>query len=351
MRLEGLDDIPLVLPTPVGGRGLSPAQLRERAITHALAYRGYAEILPTPFIANDVFDTWGLDADDERRQTVKVLNPLDADYATLGTTLLPSMLEAVARNVARGRNDLNLFGVQQVSFKRADVTPMPSVAARPSDEELSEVVDSLPRQPLHVATVGVGEIDYTGPWGDGRAYGWEDAIESARTVARAAGVELEVRNASVLPWHPGRCAELLVDGAVVGHAGELHPQVLEDMDLPERTCAMELDVDALPLDENLPAPVLSAYPALHQDIALVVDEEVPAEDVRRVVAEGAGELLESVELFDVFRGEQLGEGKKSLALKLLFRAPDRTLTDEEANTHRLAAAELAEQKLGATLRA
>ena len=123
------------------------------------------------------------------------------------------------------------------------------------------------------------------------------------------------------------------------------------MDLPARTCAMELDVDALPLDENLPAPVLSAYPALHQDIALVVDEDVPAEDVRRVVAEGAGELLESVELFDVFRGEQLGEGKKSLALKLLFRAPDRTLTDEEANTHRLAAAELAGQKLGATLRA
>ena len=106
-----------------------------------------------------------------------------------------------------------------------------------------------------------------------------------------------------------------------------------------------------PLDEQFPAPVLSAFPALHQDIALVVDESTPAEDVRKVVEEGAGELLESVELFDVFRGEQLGEGKKSLAFSLLFRAGDRTLTDEEVNEHRLAAAELAKQRLGAEMRA
>ena len=351
VRLEGLDQIPLILPTPVGGRGLSPAQKRERAITHALAHHGYAEILPTPFVANDVFDVWGLAADDERRRTVKVQNPLDSDYAVLGTTLLPSMLEAVTRNVARGRTDLSLYGVQQVAFHRADRTPMPDVTVRPDENAVREVVDSLPYQPLHVATVGVGEIVRTGPWGGGRAYSWADAIESARVVARSAGVELAVRNGDALPWHPGRCAELLVDGTVVGHAGELHPQVLKDMGLPERTCAMELDVDALPLREVLPAPVLSSYPALHQDIALVVDEDVPAEEVRAVVEEGAGELLESVELFDVFRGEQLGEGKKSLALKLLFRAPDRTLTDEEANVHRLAAAELAQERLGATLRA
>lgn len=228
---------------------------------------------------------------------------------------------------------------------------MPDVSRRPDEDTVRELLDTLPRQPLHAATVGVGEIDYTGPWGEGRAYGWADAVESARVIARAAGVELEVENADVLPWHPGRCAALKVGGEVVGYAGELHPQVLESLGLPERTCAMEIDVDALPPTELLPAPVLSAYPALHQDIALVVDEAVPVEDVRAAIEEGAGDLLEVVELFDVFRGDQVGEGKKSLAFQLLFRAADRTLTDEEANERRLAAAEAAKEKLGAQMRA
>ena len=354
LRLEGLEDIPTVLPTPAGGRGLTPAQKRRRAIGHGLAYAGYAEVLPAPFIANDTFDVWGLDKDDPRRQTVPVQNPLEADKAVLSTTLLPNMLEAIARNVARGRSDLALFGLQQVAFKRAEASPMPSVESRPSDEVVADLLGTLPEQPLHVATVATGAIEHEGPWGAGRAYTYADAIESARQVARAAGVDVEVESAEQLPWHPGRCAAIvLTDEAktVVGYAGELHPQVLEALDLPARTCAMELDVTALPLEEKFPAPMLSAFPALHQDIALVVDETTPAEQVRKVVEEGAGELLESVELFDVFRGEQLGEGKKSLAFQLLFRASDRTLTDDEVNEHRLAAAELAKQRLNAEMRA
>lgn len=354
LRLEGLEDIPTILPTPVGGRGLTPAQKRRRAIGHGLAYAGYAEVLPSPFIANDTFDTWGLDKEDARRQTVAVQNPLESDKAILSTTLLPNLLEAIARNVARGRSDLALFGLQQVAFKRADSSPMPSVESRPEDSVVTALLDSLPLQPLHVATVATGNIEHEGPWGAGRAYSYADAIESARQVARSAGVDIAVKAAEQLPWHPGRCAAIVLasdEETVVGYAGELHPQVLEALELPARTCAMELDVSALPLDEKFPAPVLSSFPALHQDIALVVDEETPAETVRRVVEEGAGDLLESVELFDVFRGEQLGEGKKSLAFQLLFRAGDRTLTDEEANEHRLAAAELAKQRLGAQMRA
>lgn len=350
LRLEGLEDIPLVLPTPVGGRGLSPAQRRRRAVGHALAYNGYAEILPSPFIANDTFDVWGLSADDERRNAVTVQNPLESDRAILGTTLLPTMLDAVVRNVARGRNDVALFGLQQVSFARAERSPMPPVAQRPSEETVAELIGTLPHQPLHVATVATGNVEYEGPWGQGRDYTWADAIESARVVARAAGVELDVESAEQLPWHPGRCAALLVDARVVGHAGELHPQVLEALGLPARTCAMELDLSALPLVEKFPAPILSSYPGLHQDIALVVDEDVPAEQVRRIVEEGAGELLEEVKLFDIYRSGQLGEGKKSLAFSLLFRAADRTLTDEEANEHRLAAAELAAERVGAEMR-
>lgn len=352
LRLEGLEAIPSILPIPtIGARGLSPAQKRRRAIGHGLAYAGYAEVIPSPFIDAEVFNTWELDADDDRRNVVKVQNPLEADKNVLSSTLLPNMLDAIARNVARGRTDVSLFGVQQVAFKRAESTPMPDVAKRPSDEELDQLVNTLPAQPLHVATVGAGNLEFEGPWGEGRAYSFADAIESARQVARAAGVEIEVENAEVKPWHPGRCAAIKVDGEVVGYAGELHPQILMAMGLPARTCAMELDVSALPFTENLPAPVLSSFPSLHQDIALVVDENVPAEKVRRTLEEGAGELLETVELFDIFRGDKLGEAKKSLAFKMFFRAADRTLTDEEVNVHRLAAAELVKQRLGAEMRA
>lgn len=351
LRLEGLEAIPTIIPTAPAGRGLTDAQKRRRAVGHALAYAGYAEIIPSPFMDPEVFDVWGLAADDERRKTVSVLNPLEAERNVLSTSLLPSMLDAVKRNVARGHNDFSLFGLQQVAFEHGSgVSPMPSVASRPEESVVAELVDSLPNQPLHVATVGTGNIEFEGPWGKGRVYTFADAIESARAVARAAGVTLELANADALPWHPGRCAALLIDGTPVGYAGELHPQVLEKAGLPARTCAMELDLSALPLVENLPAPVLSSFPALHQDIALVVDETIPAEDVRAVVEAGAGELIETVELFDVYRSEQLGENKKSLAFSLRFRATDRTLTDEEANEARLQAAELAKEKFNAEMR-
>lgn len=351
LRLEGLEAIPSILPTPVGGRGLTAQQRRRRAVGHALAYNGYAEILPTPFIANDTFDVWGLAQDDPRRNAVVVQNPLEKDYGIIGTTLLPSMLDAVSRNIARGMKDLQLFGIQQVSFAGAEQSPMPDVSARPSDQDVQELVESLPKQPLHVVTVGTGEVDYSGPWGEGRPYTYADAIESARVVARACGVELGVVEGEELPWHPGRCAQLRVGEQVVGYAGELHPQIVARLGLPARICAMELDLSAIVFDESLPAPALSAFPALHQDLALIVDEGVPAEKVRHLIEEGAGSLLEGVELFDIYRSDALGEGKKSLAFALVFRAQDRTLTDEEANEARLEAARHAHEVVGAEMRA
>ncbi|WP_276848793.1 phenylalanine--tRNA ligase subunit beta [Corynebacterium pyruviciproducens] len=350
-RLEGLDKIPSLIPQAPAGDGLSASQLRRRHITHALAYSGYVEILPTPFIATDTFDTWGLAADDERRNVVTVQNPLESDHSVLGTTLLPSMLDAVRRNVVRGATDLSLYGVEQVAINHGDgKSPMPDTSARPSDEEDSALRATLPHQPLYVATVGVGNVDFAGPWGEGRAYTFADAIESARVVARAADVQITLENAEYLPWHPGRCAAIRVDGEVVGHAGELHPQVLEKLGLPARTCAMEMNISALPFEPSAPAPVLSAFPTNLQDIALVVDEDVPAEAVRATVQEGAGELAEKVELFDIYRSEALGENKKSLAFAVTFRAPDRTLTDDEASAARHAAVDLAVERFGAVLR-
>lgn len=351
LRLEGLDSVPRHLPTPPPGRGLTPRQRRHRAVGHALAYSGYVEIFPTPFIRQDTFDVWELPAEDPRRSTVTVQNPLESDHCVLATTLLPAMLEAVSRNIARGTTSLSIFGVQQVAFKKAKRSPMLSTAGRPSAEELKKLLESLPDQPLHAAVVGVGKVVKEGPLGHAVDYTWADAVEAAQIVARAAGVQLTVRAGDSKPWHPGRCADLYVGDTLVGHAGELHPEILERVGLPERVCAMEMSIDALPLSEHLPAPTLSAFPALHQDLAVVVDESVPAARVQAVLTEGAGDLLESLELFDIYRSDQLGENKKSLAFEMLFRASDRTLTDEEANQAREAAVQLAAEKLGATMRA
>jgi phenylalanyl-tRNA synthetase beta chain len=352
LRLEGLDVIPSVLPSAPAGRGLSATQRRRRAIGKALALSGYVEILPTPFLPAAVFDAWGLPADDARRKTTQVLNPLEADRPHLATTLLPGLLEALARNVSRGIVDVALFAVAQVvqpteQTKGVELIP---VNRRPTDDEIAGLDASLPRQPEHVAAVLTGLREPRGPWGEGRRSEAADAFEAVRIVARASGIDVTLRAAQHLPWHPGRCAEVLVGETVVGYAGQLHPAVIERCGLPKGTCAVELNLDAIPIVDAFPAPRVSPFPAVFQDVSLVVDADVPAQTVAGAVREGAGELLEDVRLFDVYTGPQVGENRKSLTFALRFRAADRTLTEDEASAARDAAVQRAAERVGATLR-
>ncbi len=352
LRLEGLDVIPSVLPLAPAGRGLSATQRRRRAIGKSLALSGYVEILPTPFLPAGVFDAWGLPADDARRNTTQVLNPLEADRPHLATTLLPGLLEALARNVSRGIVDVALFAVAQVvqpteQTKGVELIP---VDRRPTDDEIAGLNASLPRQPQHVAAVLTGLREPRGPWGEGRRSEAADAFEAVRIVARASGIDVTLRAAQHLPWHPGRCAEVLVGETVVGHAGQLHPGVIERSGLPKGTCAVELNLDALPIVDAFPAPRVSPFPAVFQDVSLVVDDDVPAQAVQDAVRDGAGELLEDVRLFDVYTGPQVGENRKSLTFALRFRAADRTLTEVEASAARDAAVQRAAEQVGAVLR-
>ncbi len=352
LRLEGLELIPSVLPSAPAGRGLSADQRRRRAIGKSLALSGYVEVLPTPFLPAGVFDAWGLPADDERRRAIEVLNPLEADRPYLATTLLPGLLEALARNVSRGIIDVALFAIAQVvqptaQTKRAGLIP---VDRRPTDEEIAGLDASLPRQPRHVAAVLTGLREPRGPWGEGRRVEAADAFEAVRIIARASGIELALRAAQYLPWHPGRCAEVLVGDTVIGHAGQLHPAVIERSGLPKGTCAVELNLDAMPIVEALPAPRVSPFPAVFQDVSLVVDVDVAAQTVQDAVRDGAGELLEDVRLFDVYTGPQLGDSRKSLTFALRFRAADRTLTEDEASAARDAAVRCAAERVGAVLR-
>jgi phenylalanyl-tRNA synthetase beta chain len=352
LRLEGLEVIPSVLPAAPAGRGLSPRQRRRRAVGKSLALSGYVEILPTPFLPAGVFDAWGLPADDARRTTTQVLNPLEADRPHLATTLLPGLLEALARNVSRGIVDVALFAIAQVvqpteQTKSVGLIP---VDRRPTDAEIASLDASLPSQPQHVAAVLTGLREPRGPWGDGRPAEAADAFEAARVIAAASGVEVVLRAAQHLPWHPGRCAEVLVGGTVVGHAGQLHPAAIEGSGLPKGTCALELNLDAIPIVEAVPAPRVSPFPAVFQDVSLVVDVDVAAQAVQDAVRDGAGELLEDVRLFDVYTGPQVGEHRKSLTFALRFRAADRTLTEDEASAARDAAVRCAAERVGAVLR-
>ncbi len=352
LRLEGLEIVPSVLPLAPAGRGLTPVQKRRRAIGKSLALNGFVEILPTPFLPAGVFDQWGLPAGDPLRSTTEVLNPLEADRPQLATTLLPGLLEALGRNVSRGAVDTALYAIAQVVEPTSDTRAVERVPTdrRPTADEIATLDASLPRQPQHVGVVMSGLREPAGPWGPGRPVHASDAFEAVRVIGRAAGVELTLRPSQRLPWHPGRCAEVLVGDTVVGYAGQLHPGVVERSGLPKGTCAVELNLDDIPVTERLPAPSVSPFPAVFQDVALIVGEDVAAQSVVEAVRDGAGDLLEDVRLFDVYTGPQIGEGRKSLALALRFRAADRTLTEDEASAARDAAVQNAADRVGAEQR-
>ncbi|MET9379628.1 phenylalanine--tRNA ligase subunit beta [Streptomyces sp. NPDC002928] len=360
IRLEGYENLPSTLPKPPSGRGLTDRQRLHRRVGRALAGAGYVEAPNYPFISEQVFDQFGLDADDPVRRVVKLINPLNDEEPALRTSLLPGLLGALRRNDGRGSHDLALFETGLVFHPREEqrVAVALPVDRRPTDEEIATLDAALPEQPRHVAVVLAGAREQAGWWGKGRPADWADAVEAARTVAREVGAELVVRNGKQGPWHPGRCAELAVvaaDGAenVVGHAGELHPRVVKALGLPARTSAAELNLDALEAvgNDTPQAPRISTFPVATQDVALVVGKSVPHADVEAALRDGAGELLEAIRLFDVYENdEQLGEGKKSLAYALRFRAGDRTLTVDEASAARDAAVALAAERTGAVLR-
>jgi phenylalanyl-tRNA synthetase beta chain len=352
-RVQGYDRVPSVLPPAPSGGGLTRGQRLRRRVGRTLAGAGYVEVVSFPFVGSRDFDDLGLPADDERRTTLRLANPLSSEEPAMTTTLLPGLLKAAARNAGRGNPDVALFESATVTLPRA-ATPAPilSVDRRPTDGELDELDKALPDQPLHLAVVLGGLWERPGWWGPGRPAGWAEAVAAVREVADALGVPVSVHAQARAPWHPGRCAEFRAGDVVVGHAGELHPRVCEAYGVPARSAAAEIDLDVLleRAEVVVPAPSFSNYPPAKEDVALVVDVSVPAADVEAALRDGAGELLESIRLFDLYTGDQAGPGKKSLAFALRFRAPDRTLTEHETAAARDAAVALAAERTGAVQR-
>jgi phenylalanyl-tRNA synthetase beta chain len=382
IRLEGYESIPSRMPRVLAGRGLTQRQRLRRSVGRTLAESGYVEVLSSPFASRSDADRLGLPPEDLRRPAVVVANPLSEDEPLLRTTLLPGLFRVLARNIGRGFADTALFEIGLVFRPRpgaAPAAPILAVDRGPTVAELATLESALPDQPQRIAAVLAGARELEGWWGPGRASSWADAIEAARAVGRICRVPLDIRADKYAPWHPGRCAAIYarVDGQpghgqgdgqpghgqgdgqarewLAGHAGELHPRVIQAFGLPDRTCALELDLSVLfaaaETVGTVQAPQLSAYPLAIQDVALIVDAAVPAADVEAALVAGApADLLESVRLFDVYTGAQIGEDRKSLAYTLRFRAPDRTLTAAETTDARDAAVAEAQRRVGAVLR-
>lgn len=358
VRLRGYDQVDSVLPAAPAGRGLTHGQRVRRRVADALADAGLVEVLSYPFVGAAELDALGLPADDERRHAMRLVNPLAETQPLMRTSLLLTLASTARRNASRGQTDLAVYEIGLVTKADAKAAPAPTGGVHPGAEVLATIEAAVPSQPRHVAGVLAGRREPAGWWGPGRVADHTDAIEATRIVARAAGVELEARAAELMPWHPGRCAALLADGVVVGHAGELHPSVVAGLDLPARAVAFEVDLDAI-LEAAPDAPrqavPVSTFPLAKEDIALVVDASVTAGELAAAVRAGAlaapaGDVLEDLRLFDVYTGAQLGEGKKSLAFALRLRAPGRTLTAEEIAGVRAAVIAEAGRRCGAVLR-
>jgi phenylalanyl-tRNA synthetase beta chain len=347
-RLNGYDLIPATLPVGKGGAKLTDMQHRKRAVATALANQGFTEAINYPFVSQEMVNLLGFSGD--RAKSFKIANPMSEELPLLRTHLLPGLLTTAVRNIGRGSKNLAIFEIGTV-FRNTTALGKaisPEVSKRPSEKNIKDIYAGVPKQMLFVGAVVTGEFVLSDWQGLGSKFTWSDAIAKVQEIVESTGNLYEVVSSDLAPWHPGRCAELRVNGKPVAHAGELHPRVITSLNLPERSCAFAVILSELPAAGVSKAPAIWSFPPVVQDIALVVDAKVSAADLTAALKVGAGELLESITLFD--RYDQIANGKVSLAFTLTFRAADRTLTSDEVARYRDQAIAQASKSVGAVLR-
>ena len=313
-RLHGYSRIARTVPVTEQAGSLTPRQRDRRRIRALLTGMGITEAMPLPFLAPGDLARTGLGDDG-----ITVTNPLVAEESVMRTSLRPGLLRAVAYNAARRTSGVLLFEIGRVNPGGGD---------------------DLPDENEHLAVIMSGQEATA-------------ATTLWRRLARHLAVARPgVVNGPVDGLHPGRAGEVLADGHPVGALGEIDPQVLDAYEIAERVAWLEVDLDALlSVDRRLaPYRAPSRYPSSDVDLAFAVPDEVSADEVAATIAQAGGELLASVSLFDVFRSDQLGEGRRSLAYSLRFEASDRTLNDAEVAAARQACIDAATTTHNATLR-
>ncbi len=347
-RMIGYERIPSTLPTGKKGAALSAMQYRKRGVANFLADNGFSEVYNYPFVNPNFVAELGFVGD--RAKSFRIANPMSEEFPDLRTHLLPGLLLTAVRNQGRGAKDIAIFEIGTVfrNTEKLEIQKVVGTDRVPDVETRRGIYASVPNQPLHVGAVVAGKLGSDSWNGKAEEFTWVESIGFARMIIESTGNLATVISSDFAPWHPGRCAEFQVNGRAVAHAGELHPRVISALGLPERSCAFVVVLSALDFPASVKSPSLVTMPAAIQDISLVVDESIAAATVETALKAGAGDLLESITLFD--RYDKLGEGKVSLAFTLVFRAADRTLTAEEVSQYRESAAAAALKECGATVR-
>ena len=347
-RMIGYEKIPSLLPPRPKHASLTPTQKRRRAVATMLASRGFAEVQTFPFTNQVSIDFMGFTG--ERAATYRIANPMSEESPLLRVHLVPGLIEVAQRNISRGAKDFAIFEMGSIFRSSQKLVPFisPDLSKRADQKVIDAIFASVPPQAYHVAGLLVGKVESEDWQGRARTYNWQDAIAFAQEILQLCNLEWTVQRSDFAPWHPGRCAELIVDGKAVAHAGELHPRIVAKYGLPERSVAFAVGLSALPDSPIVRPSRVGTMPAALQDVALIVNSDVSASQVEAALRAGAGELLESITLFD--RYDKLGDSKISLAFSLVFRAPDRTLTGAEVTEMREAAVAEAVRATGAILR-
>ncbi len=303
-RIYGYNEIP---STPMRGvvtcGGKNAKQKLEDKVKNILAYQGMYEIMTYSFTNPNIFDKLLVPADSSLRNTVRILNPLGEENSIMRTTTLASMLEILSLNFKQRNQDAALF-------------------------EIGKIYTPVERQQLPFES----EVVTMGMYGEGDFYSIKGMAEQMLS-----GIGIEDFSFSPVSdnpsYHSGRCAALKIKGKVVGVLGQVHPKVASNYDIDCEVYAAEISFNALLENANSSKSYkkLPKYPAVTRDLALLADDGVLAGDIYDIIKKASGKILDSVELFDIYRGAQIPEGKKSMAYSIIFRAEDRTLTDEEIN--------------------
>ncbi|HZC12501.1 MAG TPA: phenylalanine--tRNA ligase subunit beta, partial [Thermoleophilaceae bacterium] len=339
-RIHGLDKLPTTLPAREGAIGrLSHGQRLRRRTEDALRDRGLHECIAYSFTSPRALVALRL----AEEPVLAIDNPLSEDLSVMRPLLLPGLLDAARHNSAHGRPGVALFESAHV-YRPTGPLEQPAEGSPHG---------ALPADEPHHLSVLLTELAPGGWRSEARPGDFFAAKALLEVLLGVAGVDWRVEPGARPFLHPGRAAVVHASGRELGWIGEVHPLVARAWDLEGPIAAFELDVDALGELTEGDLQVygdVTSFPAVLQDIAVVVAEDVPASRVEEAVRAGGGDLLERVAVFDLYRGEQVGEGRKSLALRLEFRAPDRTLTDDEVAEHR-AAIERELEGIGGRLRA
>lgn len=296
----------------------------EQILHRTMVSCGLSEIYTYSFTSPKVFDMINLPEDSELRNTVVITNPLGEDFSIMRTTTLPEMLEVLATNYNRRAEEARLFEMSNVYLPK------------------SIPVTELPYE-KPVLTIGM--------YGNADFYDLSGIVEELMDV-------LGIRKYELLPvkdnpsFHPGRTAKLMVAGKECGIIGEIHPSVAENFDAAQSNYIGIIDIEPLVEEANLMPEFkqLPKYPAVSRDIAMLVDEEILVKQIEKLITSNAGNILEEIKLFDVYKGKQVPDGKKSVAYSVTFRASDRTLTDEEVGKSMKKIVNALSEKLGAQLR-